>query len=74
MSIIMQLIQDINNQMIYFERKGIIPSYIIEASTQVATRNFKNMPTFNQKPYFLEHGVIFVKNITKKELVKSRKI
>ena len=30
--------------------------------------------TFNQKPYFLEHGVNFANNITRKELVKSRKM
>jgi hypothetical protein len=36
MSIILQLMQDINNQMIYFERKGITHVATIEASMQAA--------------------------------------
>jgi hypothetical protein len=42
MSTILQLMQDINNQMIYFERKGITPTATVETSTQAATRNFTN--------------------------------
>jgi ribonuclease HI len=40
MSTILQLMQDINNHMIYFERKGITSTSTIEASTQAATKNF----------------------------------
>jgi hypothetical protein len=40
MYIILQLLQDINNHMISFERKGISSTSTIEASTQAATKNF----------------------------------
>jgi ribonuclease HI len=42
MSTVLQLMQDINNRMISFERKGITPTATVETSTQAATRNFAN--------------------------------
>jgi hypothetical protein len=68
---LLHLVQDMNNRMIAYERKGNVPSLTPGASSSSSPyfRN-PNKKTFIPKSSCLAVGVTFVRNITRKVLVR----
>jgi hypothetical protein len=77
MSIVLQLVQDMSNQMISFERKGVTStSTPTETSAQAS---FRNQPTnfqsnsTNQRLFFQDFGAIFVMITMMRVPVRSKR-